>query len=475
MATQILMPSLGMYTIEGELTRWLVADGAEVAAEQAILELTTEKSTVEINAPAGGILHQVAPAGAVVHVEALLGYVLAPGEEPPAPAAGATGSAPDAAAAAAAPRPGVVAAVPAAAGAGAAAGGPVRASPAARRRAKELGVALEAVTGTGPGGRITEADVQAAAAAPGPRPSQAVSGPAPPGPGAAGPVPGAAAAGGPVRASPAARRRAKELGVALEAVTGTGPGGRITEADVQAAAAATAAPAVGAGGRAVLRRVPLSGMRRVIATRMHDSLTRTAQLTLTREADAGPLIEARQRASAAVKVAFDVLLAQALARALLAQPALNAVVEGDDILLLDGVHVGIAVAVEGGLLVPVLRDAAHRPLADLAQDLTGLTDRARGGRLSPAEYEGGTVTITNLGAYGIDTFTPILNPPESAILGVGRIAPRPFVDDPADGAGPGLTVRPTVHLSLTFDHRVADGAAAAQLLEALVSEWTRLA
>jgi pyruvate/2-oxoglutarate dehydrogenase complex dihydrolipoamide acyltransferase (E2) component len=402
MATQILMPSLGMYTIEGELTRWLVADGAEVAADQAILELTTEKSTVEINAPAGGILHQVAPAGAVVHVEALLGYVLAPGEQPPAPVAGATGSAPDAAAAAAAPRPGVVAAVPAAAGAG-------------------------------------------------------------------------AAAGGPVRASPAARRRAKELDVALEVVTGTGPGGRITEADVQAAAAATAAPAVGAGGRAVLRRVPLSGMRRVIATRMHDSLTRTAQLTLTREADAGPLIEARQRASAAVKVAFDVLLAQALARALLAQPALNAVVEGDQILLLDGVHVGIAVAVEGGLLVPVLRDAAHRPLADLAQDLTGLTDRARGGRLSPAEYEGGTVTITNLGAYGIDTFTPILNPPESAILGVGRIAPRPFVDDPADGAGPGLTVRPTVHLSLTFDHRVADGAAAAQLLEALVSEWTRLA
>jgi pyruvate dehydrogenase E2 component (dihydrolipoamide acetyltransferase) len=163
MATQILMPSLGMYTIEGELTRWLVADGAEVAAEQAILELTTEKSTVEINAPAGGILHQVAPAGAVVHVEALLGYVLAPGEEPPAPAAGATGSAPDAAAAAAAPRPGVVAAVPAAAGAGAAAGGPVRASPAARRRAKELGVALEAVTGTGPGGRRLPAPAPAAA------------------------------------------------------------------------------------------------------------------------------------------------------------------------------------------------------------------------------------------------------------------------------------------------------------------------
>ena len=584
MATKILMPSLGMYTIEGELTRWLVPNGTAVGADQAVLELTTEKSTVEINSPAAGILQHAAAAGDVVLVEALLGYVLAPGEAPPAedvggagpaaagagaaaavrgvadaagagvtrPEVGSPGGAPGAAgerpsaargaASHAGPVSGVAAAQPAAApgavsqaGAGQPAGsgpaaGAVRASPAARKRAKELGVELGWLSGTGPGGRITEADVQMAAsslpatsavaaapaAAPAPRAASATErGPA--GVAASG---GAGPSGGAVRASPAARKRAKELGVELGRLSGTGPGGRITEADVETAASAlpsagtvaasapgpVAAPASGparaaapAGGvpgagapdRPVLRRVPLSGMRRVIAARMHSSLANSAQLTLTRETDASPLIAARQAFNAAAgadpdapKVAFDVLLAKALATALGQQPALNAIIDGDEILLLDGVHVGIAVAVEDGLLVPVLRDAGNRPVRELAAEFARLAECAREGKLTPPEYEGGTVTITNLGGYGIDTFTPILNPPESAILGVGRIAPRPFVASAGDtgdtGAvgergGGAVTVRPTVHLSLTFDHRVADGAAAAQLLDALIAQWPGLA
>ena len=137
-----------------------------------------------------------------------------------------------------------------------------------------------------------------------------------------------------------------------------------------------------------------------------------------------------------------------------------------------------------GLLVPVLRDAGNRPVRELAAEFARLAECAREGKLTPPEYEGGTVTITNLGSYGIDTFTPILNPPESAILGVGRIAPRPFVASAGgagdtggvgDTGGGAVTVRPTVHLSLTFDHRVADGAAAAQLLDALIAQWPRLA
>ena len=399
MAVAIAMPNLGMYTIEGEVTRWLVADGASVAADQPVLELTTEKTTVEIPAPAAGVLRQVVPVGARVQVEGVLGHVLAPGEAPPAAPPAAETAAPRTTAAA-----------------------PLRA-------------------------------------------------PAKP--------PPARASRGRLRATPVARRRARELGVDLTTVTGSGPGGRITEADVQAAAASTDSPAPqverGPGGEAraprVLRRVPLTGMRGLIAQRMQHSLASTAQLTLTREVDARPLVQAREllvaRAAAeGVRVSYDVLLAKSLAAALLAHPALNATIEGEVVVLLAEAHIGVAVAVEDGLVVPVLRDAAHRPALDLARELTGLTDRARQGRLQPNEMEGGTATLTNLGAHHIEAFTPIINPPQSAILGMGSIAPRPAVS--ADGA---LTVRTTVHLSLTFDHRVADGVAAATLLESMVSQW----
>ena len=399
MAVAIAMPNLGMYTIEGEVTRWLVEDGASVTADQPVLELTTEKTTVEILAPAAGIIHQVVPVGGRVQVEGILGHILAPGEAPPAASPTAAPAAPHAAAAAPPRTP----AKPPLARAGR---GRLRATPVARRRARELGVDLTTVTGSGPGGRITEADVQAAAAST-----------APP--------------------SPQVER---------------GPGGE-------------------AGAPRVLRRVPLTGMRGLIAQRMQHSLTSSAQLTLTREVDARPLVQAREQlvASAAdegVRVSYDVLLAKSLAAALLAHPALNATIEGDAVVQLAEAHIGVAVAVEDGLVVPVLRDAAHRPALDLASELTGLTDRARQGRLQPNEMEGGTATLTNLGAYHIDTFTPIINPPQSAILGVGSIAPRPVVDE--DGA---LAARPTVHLSLTFDHRVADGVAAATLLESMVSQW----
>ena len=399
MAVAIAMPNLGMYTIEGEVTRWLVEDGASVAADQPVLELTTEKTTVEIPAPAAGTLHQVVPVGGRVQVEGILGHILAPGEAPPAASPTAAPAAP-----------------------------------------------------------------RAAATAPPRTPAK---------------PPPARAGRGRLRATPVARRRARELGVDLTTVTGSGAGGRITEADVQAAAASTDSPAPlverGPGDEAsaprVLRRVPLTGMRGLIAQRMQHSLTSAAQLTLTREVDARPLVQAREQLVAratdeGMRVSYDVLLAKSLAAALLAHPALNATIEGHEVVQLAEAHIGVAVAVEDGLVVPVLRDAAHRPALELARELTALTDRARQGRLQPNEMEGGTATLTNLGAYHIEAFTPIINPPQSAILGVGSIAPRPAVDE--DGA---LTVRPTVHLSLTFDHRVADGVAAVTLLESMVSQW----
>ncbi|MAG36515.1 MAG: dihydrolipoamide acetyltransferase, partial [Dehalococcoidia bacterium] len=341
MAVAISMPNLGMYTIEGEVSRWLVADGASVEEDQPVLELTTEKTTVEIPAPATGVLHQAVPVGGRVQVEGLLGHILSPGEAPPAAAPAADAAAPSA---------------------------PASAPPLMRAAA--------------PAGRASR---------------------------------------GRLRATPVARRRAKELGIDLTMVAGSGPGGRITEADVRAAAEAGAgqteavAPASETLPR-VLRRVPLTGMRGLIAQRMQQSLATTAQLTLTREVDAGPLVQAREAlvvrgTDEGMRVSYDVLLAKSLAAALLEHPALNAVIEGEEVVLLADAHIGVAVAVEDGLVVPVLRDAANRPVLHLARELTELADTARQGRLQPDEMEGGTVTLTNLGAHNIDAFPPIINPP----------------------------------------------------------------
>ena len=425
------MPSLGMYTIEGQLTRWLIPNGAAVRQDQPVLELTTEKTTVEINAPAAGVLHHVLPEGALVRVQGLLGCVLAPGEAPPAPPVLPatpvhdipTGPGPQELPEAVRPAASLAGAAPKGVAASAANLGDDRpASPLARRRAAELGVDLAQVVGTGPGGRITEADVERAAA-------PAATGLAPPGVVA---TLHSAAAGAP----------------------GMAPG-------------APGVPSGAPGVPPVLRRVPLTGMRGLIARRMHESLRTTAQLTLTLEIDAGPLVAAREALAAAhpgVRVSYNVLLAKALAAALTERPDLNAVVHDDAILVLADVHVGVAVAVEGGLVVPVLHHPAQRDAPDLARELAALVERAQQGRLSPLDMEGGTVTLTNLGGHGVDSFTPILNPPQSAILGAGRIAPRPVAD-----AGGHVVVRPTLHLSLTFDHRVADGAVAAALLEGVAA------
>ena len=273
---------------------------------------------------------------------------------------------------------------------------------------------------------------------------------------------------GEVRASPLARKLAAQHGIDLAALVGSGPGGRISEADVQAAVEkATMRSTVvlpKAPGRSVLRRIPLTGRRKVIAQHMTASLTTAAQLTVMREVDASALVQARQAlvaraAELGVRVSYDAILAKALAAALKEQPILNAIIERDEIVVLDEVHVGIATATGAGLVVPVVHNADTLSLIAVARAIEDFATRAVSGKLLPDEMAGGTVTITNIGLFGIDTFTPILNSPESAILGVGRIAPRPVVSDG------GLFIRPTVHLSLTWDHRVADGAEAGLLVK----------
>jgi pyruvate dehydrogenase E2 component (dihydrolipoamide acetyltransferase) len=372
MAHAIVMPSVGMFTAEGNLTAWLKSPGERVAAGDPVVQVTTEKTTQELVAPASGLVFPVAELGATLPIQALIGYILADGEAPP---------------------------------------GTLSASPAARP----------------------------------------ASGPGP----AAEPVGGSA---GEIRASPVARRLAAQHAVDLSRLVGSGPGGRIVEADVQAAIAPSrqAMPE-----RRVRRSVPLTGIRRTIADRLRGSLSAAAQVTLTREVDAAALVRARAAFEdrLAQVVPFDALFVRLFALALREHLDLNATIEGDVIVVLEDIHVGFAVAAEVGLLVPVVRHADTRSFVEVVADVHSLTDRAHTNQLQAADVVGGTATITNLGGYHVDAFSPIINPPQSVILGIGRIMPRPFV---VDGR---LDVRETCPLSLSFDHRVVDGAPAAQLLD----------
>jgi pyruvate dehydrogenase E2 component (dihydrolipoamide acetyltransferase) len=309
-------------------------------------------------------------------------------------------------------------------------------SPAARRLARELGVDIALVPGTGREGRVTESDVQSyydARRAP----SDAPEG---------------------IPATPLARRMAQEEGLDLAQIQGTGPEGRVTEDDVLRALERRPEPASPrAGTRA------FAGMRQIIAERMLASLQTTAQLTLTAKADVSALVRLRDvlRRRWDAPISYTDLLVKATATALREHPLLNSRLEGQQIVLLEDIHIGVAVALEDGLIVPVIRQADKMGLLQIDRTLGDLTARARSGELTMDEVTGGTFTVTNLGMYGVETFTPILNPPEAAILGVGRIS-----DELALDRGQ-VVARSVMTLSLTIDHRTVDGAPGAAFLQTL--------
>ncbi|HXN86457.1 MAG TPA: dihydrolipoamide acetyltransferase family protein [Candidatus Binataceae bacterium] len=261
--------------------------------------------------------------------------------------------------------------------------------------------------------------------------------------------------------SPIARKLAAELGVNLDDVTGNGPGGRVTREDVERAAKAPkpAAPATTNGDRHV---IPFRGMRKTIAERMHQSLRDSAQLTISTEADVSPATELRERIKREFDFTYTDMLIQAAARALAKHPRMNSRLDGTNLVSCENVNVGLAISLEDGLIVPVIHDAAHKSLRDIAVLTREMGVKARAGKLKLEDISGGTFTITNLGTYGIDVFTPILNPGETGILGVGRI-----VEKPAIYRGE-ITRRSMMTLSLTFDHRVIDGAPAAQFLQTVI-------
>jgi pyruvate dehydrogenase E2 component (dihydrolipoamide acetyltransferase) len=284
-----------------------------------------------------------------------------------------------------------------------------------------------------------------------------------------------------------ARAIARERGIDLRTVRGSGPAGRIIRADVEAAGAAadgrrpaaepaavevpTAAPAAGRpppAAAADVEELPLTNIRRVVARRMLESVQSAPHFYLTSVVDAEELVKFRAELNERLassgdqgKFSLNDLLIKACATALKANPDVNVSFGGDKILRHRRIHVGIAVALEGGLIVPVIRDTDQKSLGEISSEARALIDRARAGKLSPDEYSGGTFTISNLGMFGIDHFTAVINPPEAAILAVGATSPEPVARDGQ------VVVRQTMKLTLSIDHRALDGATAARFLQQL--------
>ncbi len=311
----------------------------------------------------------------------------------------------------------------------------------------ECGVAVAVIAEAGE-------DIAAVAARYGEAASRAESTPAP-GTRESSPIAASQSASGARRSSsPIARKLAAELGVNLDNINGTGPGGRITREDVERAAKSRSR----AGGE----RIAFRGVRKVIAERMHQSLQASAQLTIASEADVTDATEFRIRRTREFDFSYTDLMIYAVARALMKHPRMNSRLDGAEIAIAPSANVGIAVALEEGLIVPVLRGAETKSLRDIAIESRALGEKARAGHLKLEDVTGGSFTITNLGTWGVDAFTPILNPGETGILGVGRIIDKPAVHRNE------IVRRAMMWLSLTFDHRVVDGAPAAAFLQSVI-------
>ncbi len=445
-----LMPKLSDTMEEGTVLQWLTQDGAEVTKGEPIVEIETDKANMVVEAPDSGQLRIVAQVGDSLPIGATIATI-GKGSAVPAPAA-TTEDRPVAAEAHGAPD---------AADTG---DEPTGIPTADDGTGSSIGLELRPPE-TYPGAGDEDG------------PSPAAIAPPPP---AAPPTPSAPAPGDQVRASPLARRLAEELGVDLSAVQGTGPAGRVVRDDVEAAAAAASAaptapvsapasqtPAATAEtpspdtapGAAPGERIPLSRLQRTVARRMAESKPGAPHFYLERDVDVTALIELRKQLVAASPEgqgpSVNDLIIRAVALAAAERPDAVSRFDGDALIAPSGVHIGIAVAVPGGLLVPVVRFADTKRVGEIASEVRGLVGRCRDGTITPHELEGSVITISNLGMFGIDRFLAVINPPEAAILAVGRSKPSPVV---VDGD---VVVRDMLTLTLSVDHRAVYGAEAA--------------
>lgn len=408
MATNVVMPSLGFDMTEGKLLRWLKKPGERVEKGQAIAEIETEKATVEIEASAPGTLQKIiVPADQTVPVGTVIAVIAEAGEQ--APASSTPGTSLPAAkpetmrskSAPAAPKKTERAETPRDGG------DRVKVSPIAKRMAEQAGIDLHSIQGSGPGGRIMERDVQSAI-------------------------------------DQTDRKRNPTAAVATPAPTATQP-----EQPTPASESVT-----------------LSKMRQTIARRMTESKTTIPHFYVTIEIDMTQALMVREQLNALTpddeKISVNDLLVAAAARVLVQFPVFNSSFHDGKLERHPQVNIGIAVALEDGLLTPVVRDADKKSLKEIAQDARGLGERARGNKLRADDLGGASFTVSNLGMFGVDEFVAIINPPEAAILAVGQVAKRPVVT-----ADDELHIAPLLKATISVDHRVADGAQAARFMQAL--------
>ena len=437
MAVELRMLQMDQTMTKGKIGKWLVKEGDTVTQGQPLLEIETDKVVHEQESPADGVVAQLlAEEGNNVPVNALLAIIAAPGEEVERVEVDAMSEqqASDA--------PQQRATTPTIS----TQTEPQRttqtkASPAAQQLAGKLAIDLTQVKASGPGGRVLESDIHRYIETREPITTGSMR----------------------LKASPLARRLAKEFGLDLTSIAGSGPDGRIVRDDVLQAS--TEIPAqVFRTEPAASEVVELSGIRQIIAERMTMSVQTNASVTLHTEVDATILVELRELfgeklQEQGVKLTYTDLIVKIIANALREHPRLNATLTDEGIHMLGDINIGVAVALEDGLVVPVVRNADKIGLASISEQIKNLAEKARNNQLTPSELQGGTFTLTNLGNFGVDAFTPIINPPECAILGVGRILKKPVVHNDE------IAIRSMLTLSLTFDHRVVDGAPAAQFLQ----------
>jgi len=416
---------MGFDMQEGTLVRWLKAPGDPVQRGEPIAEVETDKAVVEIESFHSGVVKelligegQTVPVGtpiAIIDTGEADADVGEPQTEAPAGAA----------------------------------------APAAP-------AAAPATTAAAPAAAVAPAPAAAPAAPP--------AAPAAPAPAAEGAPPAGQNGAQRIKASPLARRLAAEHGISLQGLTGSGPGGRIVKQDVLAAVAqAAAAPAPAAAPAAAPVRpdevVPLSRMRQTIARRMSESKQQAPHFYVTMAIDMDRAMALREEIKAlgdeVPPVSVNDLVLKATALALVRHPSLNASLEGDAIRYHGAVHLAMAVALEDGLITPVIRDAHAKSLVEIAREARELAEAARAGRLKPEQYQGGTFTVSNLGMFGVEDFVAIINPPQGAILAVGGVLEQPVVRNGQ------LTVGRVMRVTVSADHRVTDGAQVAQFLQDL--------
>lgn len=421
---QVVMPKLGLIMTEANLMEWFKSDGEPVEKGETLFSFESDKSLVEIESPASGTVQILVEVGTTVPVQTLIAMIYPAGVEVTTPKDDPVIQPEKTAQISSEPAvPKDLSLDPKG----------LRATPKARNLARTHGVDLSAIQGTGPRGMIVSADLDAF-----PKADETI------------------------KATPVARKMAADCGIDLRTMAGTGPGGRITRDDVAATIAALAkfgpSPSTEIQARAPL---PLEGLRGLIAERLSASWNERPQVTLHSEVDATELVAVRNRKLTpdGKKISFNAYFVAAAARALAEFPAVNSQLTETGLVNFEAINIGLAIDTERGLVVPVLTDVGKLSLLGIEAGLNDLVERTMSGKTIPEDFSGGTFTVTNMGAFGIDSFTPIINPPEAAILGLGQIKGKPVA------VGELIGVRQMVTLSLSFDHRLNDGAPAAQFLQ----------